>query len=161
MKISTSTTFAATPEQVYAVIADPAYQDEKAANGTLPGSSSTVTPDGEGVRIDTVRVLSSDGLPGFARSVVGDQLTVEESQVWHAAGADGGRFADVEVRVGGAPIVMTGRLALTPTGEGTEQTVDGDLKARIPFLGAKVEEAAAPAITDAIEAEYALIRARL
>ena len=36
---------------------------------------------------------------------------------------------------------------------GTRVTVEGDLKARVPFIGGKVEEAAAPSVLSGIRKE--------
>lgn len=162
MKISTSGDFAATAEQVFAVIADPAFQQAKVAElGGEAGSSAAVTTDGDGAVVETTRVLSSDGLPGFVRSVVGDTLRISETQTWGAAGADGSRTGSLRVAVDGVPVTMTGTLALVPTDGGATQHVAGDLTAKVPFLGGKIEDAAAPVIRDAIDAEFALIRTHL
>jgi uncharacterized protein (DUF736 family) len=42
---------------------------------------------------------------------------------------------------------------LAPGGQGSLETIEGDLKARIPMMGRKIEETAAPAIRSAIRVE--------
>jgi hypothetical protein len=44
-------------------------------------------------------------------------------------------------------------LSLSVGGEGCVETIEGDLKARIPLLGSKIEQAAEPAIRGAIRVE--------
>ena len=48
---------------------------------------------------------------------------------------------------------MNGTVRLGPAGSGTRIDVDGDLKAKIPLLGGKVEKAAEGPILGAIEKE--------
>lgn len=160
-KISRRTDLPASPADVFAIISDEAFQDEKAQQGTLPGSDATVTTDGETVQVRSTRLLPSDGLPSIARSAVGDTLAIEEVHDWGAPAADGSRTGTFTMQVRGAPVTMTGTLGLAASGAGSVQTIEGELVAKVPFLGGKIEDAAAPALEDAITAELDLIRARL
>ena len=56
--------------------------------------------------------------------------------------------------MGTAPIGLIGTIRLDPIAEGTQVTVDGELKARVPFIGGKVEEAAAPSALAGIRKEH-------
>ena len=47
---------------------------------------------------------------------------------------------------------------LEPSGSGTRQVLDADLKANVPFIGGKIERAAAEPIEGAIEIETALLK---
>ena len=160
-KISRRTELPAAPAVVFAVISDEAFQDEKARQGTLPGSDASVTVAGDRVQVRTTRRLPADGLPSIARSAVGDTLTIEEVHDWGPAAGDGSRTGVFTMQVRGAPVTMTGTLGLTASGSSTVQTVDGELVAKVPFLGGKIEDAAAPALEEAIAAEMDLIRTRL
>ena len=64
-----------------------------------------------------------------------------------------GRARAGTVELAGAPIDLAGTLSLAPTGRGSVETVDGDLKARVPLLGGQIEKAAAPALESAIRVE--------
>ena len=160
-KISRRTELPASPADVFAIISDEGFQDDKAQQGTLPGSDATVSSSGDTVQIRSTRLLSAAGLPSIARTVVGDTLTIGEVHDWGAAAADGSRKGTFTMQVRGAPVTMTGTLGLAASGTGTVQTIDGELVAKVPFLGGKIEDAAAPALEDAITAELDLIRARL
>ena len=89
----------------------------------------------------------------FAKSMVGETLKVTETQDWGPAGADGSRRGTVAMAVAGAPIALTGTLAIAPGGAGTVEQLDAELKARVPLIGGKIEKAAAPPIEEAIEIE--------
>ena len=64
------------------------------------------------------------------------------------------RFEHIGLRYGLGPEVLRDiTLSLAPGGQGTVETVEGDLKARVRLLGSMVENAAAPAIRSAIRVE--------
>ncbi|HET8766079.1 DUF2505 domain-containing protein [Phycicoccus sp. M110.8] len=153
MKIARTLEYAATPDEVFAVLADVAFQEAKCAATGAISYTASVTAEGDATVIRTERELPADGLPDFARSMVGNTLKVVETQTWQAAGADGARTGTVAMTVPGAPITLKGTLALESGGPGTVEHLDGDLKASIPLVGGKIEKAAAPAIEDAITIE--------
>ncbi|HEY6741923.1 MAG TPA: DUF2505 domain-containing protein [Lapillicoccus sp.] len=153
MRITTSFDYAATPEDVFAMLADPAFQAAK-VEATHPLShTESVTPKGEQTEIVTSRVISTDGFPDFAKSMIGPKLRVTETIVWSRASADGSRTGTMTIAMGDAPVRMNGTLRLAAGGSGTRIAVDGDLKAKIPLLGGKVEKAAERPILSAIEKE--------
>lgn len=153
MKISETMTYAAPPATVYAMITDPAFQERKCIEAGAKKHEVAVTPAGEGSRVVTRRDLPADGLPDFAKSIVGPTLSVTETYEWGGPAADGARTGTLTVEVAGAPVAMRSAISLAPASGGTQITVEGDLKASIPLFGAKVEKAAAPAVVDAIRAE--------
>ena len=112
-----------------------------------------MTSVGDGARVVTQRELPADDLPDFARSIVGDKLSVTETYDWGGAGGDGSRDGTLVVEVAGAPVALRAKVRLAPAGGGTSMTINGDLKASIPLLGGRVEKAAAPAVVDAIHGE--------
>ena len=158
MKITTSGDFAATPERLFAVLADQSFQDGAASE---PGASSRVETRGDRTVVTTVRVLPTDRLPDFARTFVGDTLRLTEVQDWGPPAADGSRTGTLKLTIDGAPVTLDGDVTLVPTATGSQQSVRADLRARIPLVGGKVEQAAAPAVKDAIEHEYGRLRAAL
>ncbi|SRR5580765_5286668 len=158
MKITTSGDFAAPCDQVFAILADEGFQK---ALASTPGSSASVATQGDRTIVTSLRVLSTDVLPEFAKTFVGSQLKLTETQDWGPAAADGSRRGTLTVTIDGVPVRLDGALALTPTATGSQQSVTGELKARIPLVGGKVEQSAAPALKEGIELEYAAIRQRL
>jgi Protein of unknown function (DUF2505) len=153
MKIATTMEYAATPEEVFAVLSDQAFQEAKCAATAAVSHSASVTTSGTDTVIRTERVLPADGLPDFARSMVGDTLKVHETQTWGPAGPDGSRTGRVQMSVAGAPVSLDGSLRLVAGGPGTVETLESELKAKVPLIGGTIEKAAAPAIREAIEIE--------
>jgi hypothetical protein len=153
MRITTSFDYAATPQDVFTMLADPAFQAAK-VEATHPLShTESVTPKGEQTEIVTSRVISTDGFPDFAKSMIGPKLRVTETIMWSRASADGSRTGTIDIAIGDAPVAMNGTLRMAAGGSGTRIDIDGDLKAKIPLVGGRVEKAAERPILGAIEKE--------
>ncbi len=153
MKISAIIDYTATPEEVFSMFVEEEFQNRKCkATGALRHTVS-ITTRGERTLIVSTRELPSDRFPHFVKSMVGATLHVTETQDWGRSDADGTRLGTLTVDIAGAPVHLHGTLALAPGGPGSVETIEGDLKARIPFLGGRVEVAAAPAVLAAIRVE--------
>jgi len=153
MKISAIIDYTATPHDVFVMLADEEFQNRKCkATGALHHTVSITTP-GDRTIIRTTRNLPSERFPHFVKSMVGDTLNVTETQDWGPADADGTRHGTLTVEIAGAPVHLHGTMLLEAGGPGSVEEIEADLKARIPFLGGKVEEAAAPAVQSAIRVE--------
>ena len=153
MKISATLDYAATPHEVFAMLADVAFQTRKCeATGALNHAVS-ISAQGDRTVIVSSRDLPTDDFPAFVKGLVGDTLAITETQDWGPPGTDGTRRGTLNVDIAGAPIDLDGTLSLAAAGHGSVQSVQGDLKARIPMFGGQIEKAAAPAIESAINIE--------
>ncbi len=154
MKITKAFEYAAPPEQVFAMMADPAFQAAKCEATHPLDHTESVTPKGDQTEIMTRRVIPTDDFPDFAKSMIGPKIAVTETIIWSPASADGSRTGTVTLAIGDAPVGMTGTVRLDPSDTGTRIEIDGELKAKIPLMGGKIEKAAAPSIIDAIDREH-------
>ncbi|MBM6404385.1 DUF2505 domain-containing protein [Phycicoccus sp. CSK15P-2] len=162
MRLTRRERLEARPADVYAVLTDQAFQESKCEATTDGGAHEVeVTESGAGHRVRTSRRMSAAGLPDVARSFVGETLTIVEVYDWGAPGPDGGRQALVDLHIQGAPLTLKGTLRLEPDGDGSIELLDADLKANVPFVGGKVEKAAAGPIGAAIDTELRLLRERV
>jgi len=153
MKITATIDFAAPPHEVFAMLADKQFQAQKcAATGSRRHTVSIRSQDDRTIIVST-RDMPSDHFPPFVKGMVGDTLAVTETQDWGPPTADGGRHGRLTVHITGAPVDMHGTLSLAAGGQGSVETIEGDLEARIPLIGHKIEKAAAPAIQSAIRVE--------
>ncbi len=156
--------FPADPATLFQLLANEGFILAKCeATGSL-SASATVTPGQEGdlqaatVLVNT-RVLPAD-LPGPAKSLVGDTITVTETQSWTPAASDGSRDANVSVEFSG-PMKFSGQLKLRPTATGSEITTTGKFTASVPFIAGKIEKVAAEQTTRYLNAEERVARERL
>ncbi len=160
MRVTTREQLDGTVEEVYALFTDVAFQEAKCLATTDDANHFSVDvmggPTGEKVR--TERHLPSETLPDVAKSFVGEHLTIIEVQTWSMPAADGSRESVVDMHVKGAPLTLKGTLRLEPSKGGTVQVLDAELKAHVPFIGGKIEQAAADPIRTAIWIETGLLR---
>jgi hypothetical protein len=158
MKIATTMEYAATPDEVFAVLADQAFQEAKCAATAAIRYTAAITESGGSTVITTERILPADDLPDFAKNMVGETLKVVETQTWGAPSVDGSRTGTVQMAVAGVPVALNGTLALAPGGPGSVEHLDAELKAKVPLIGGKIEKAAAKPIEEAIAIEAATVK---
>lgn len=145
-------TFDAPPAEVFAMFSDQAYVERRlSATGSLR-SEVQLRPEDGGIRIETHRALPPR-VPDAVRRFVGDTVELDEVQQWGSAGSDGSRTGTIAVSISGAPVRLTATTELHPVETGTRYTVTGTIKSSVPLLGRKIEDAAAPAVTAALDKE--------
>ena len=155
MKIEEKWVYPASGDVVYAMIVDPAFQEAKCVATKSVEHSVDIEPDGGGHTVVTHRTMSTASFPSQFKSMIGESLQITETQEWGAPDADGVREAQLTVAIAGVPIALTGTITASPgaSGQDTVMDVAGNLKARIPLIGGKIEQAAAPAIVSAVRSE--------
>lgn len=158
MRITETVEHAASPEQVFAAFCDEDYQVLKCErSGSLEHDVVIEVEHGQTVVV-TRRQLPTKDFPDFVRGFVGDRVEVVETQRWGGPGEDGAREGSLNVEIPGTPVHLTGGVHLRPGGEGTVQTVDGELKANVPLLGGRIEKAVAPVLVRAVRLEGKVVR---
>ena len=154
MRLKAELRYDSEPAEVFAMLTDPAFQERKlAATGALEQHVEVATRDDGGAVVTTRRTMPTDQVPDLVRNLVGRTLTIVQVEDWAPAAGGGGRAGTVTAEVSGAPVRLTGTLRLAASGAGTVETLDGELKAKVPIIGGRIERAAEPAITAAIEVE--------
>ncbi len=153
MKLSERHDYAAGPEAVWAMITDPAWREQVCAATGASTWDVFVDADETGGTVEVTRVMPSD-VPASVKAIVGETVTVTQTETWGPAADDGTRRADVELRVKGQPATMTGSSTLAPSEAGTQLLVSGDLKVRIPLVGGRLEKELSKAITMALTKEH-------
>lgn len=147
------------PRTAGTMLADPVYVRAKVRASGAEELHVDVTPGDEGAfTVTTRRSLPTDQIPPNVRAFVGSSLEVRQAEAWERPGPDGERRGTVAVEIVGAPVRLTGTVALTADGAASRITYDGELKAHVPLFGAAVEEAAARAVRGALQAEEAVAR---
>jgi hypothetical protein len=161
MKLQHTLSYEADPAAVFAVLSDPDYVDEKCrATGSLD-TEVDVSAEGADTVITTVRKLPADDLPSFAKSFVGDAITVDQTERWGPAAQDGSREGSLKATFRGTPMKVEATMRLSPGGAGSELRVAGDVKSGIPLMGGSIESFAADQLTKGLDREAEVANARL
>ena len=144
--------YAATPEEVFAMLSDPEFVERKClASGSIEASAD-VTAEDATTTIVSRRVLPAK-LPGFAKKFVGETLTLVETQRWTDEDGTGTRRGSFVVDFGNNPISFSGEVLLSPDGDGSRVETRGDIKCTVPFVGGKIEGVATEWITKYLDKE--------
>jgi hypothetical protein len=148
MRFSHDLTYAATSETVAAMLADPAFRDEVCAALHVLRHEVSVQGAGPGRTVVVDQTQPAQGVPPFARKFVGDEIRIVQRETWRDA-----TTADLDIEIPGKPGSMQGSITLAGDGTHTVETVSGDLKVKLPLVGAKIEQLVADILRSALRTE--------
>ncbi len=151
-------TYDASVEAVAAMLADPAFVERKvAASRPLSSAVDVTTAADGGFTVTTQRALPTDDLPSAVQNLIGRSIELRLVEAWGPAQADGGRAGTVTLDVVGKPASARGTARLGSGGPGQSVLVyDGQVEARIPLVGRKIEEQAVAQVQTVLELERAV-----
>lgn len=161
MRVTAEMQYPAAPGEVFTMLTDQTFQDRKLSQTGALSWQVQVRVEAGGAVITSRRALPTDQVPDAFRALVGNEINISQTESWGPAGPDGGRTGTLVVEVAGAPVRMDARLSLSASGVGTVERVDGELKARVPLVGGRIERSAEPAVRAAIDAEQRIGQAWL
>ena len=113
----------------------------------------SVGQDGGGMKVVVDMVQAADGIPGFAKRFVGDEIQLVQTERWSDI-----ENARVEVVIPGKPGQMSGTVSLRDSGGTTTETVEMEIRVSIPLVGGKIESLIADLLRKALKAENAVGR---
>ena len=147
-KFSLDLTYDAPMSDVDAMLMDTAFRERVCdAQGAIR-KTVTITEDDGGVTILIDQVQTAQGIPGFAKKFVGDEINLVQTESWFDA-----ENARVEVVIPGKPGQMTGTVNLSEAGGVTTERVEMEIKVNIPLVGGKIESLIADLLRSALKAE--------
>jgi uncharacterized protein YndB with AHSA1/START domain len=134
MKLRHEIRYDASVEEVYAMLSEPDFRRRSCAAMGAVSAEVSIEPVGEGMTVLVDQVQRTDGVPAFARKLVGETTRAVQHEVW----SDHGN-ATLRVTTPGKPTEISGRLTLTADGASTVETFEGDVRVRMPLVGGKFE----------------------
>jgi hypothetical protein len=148
--MSTTLRWPASPDDVVAARCDEGYLEAVCRRTGALEHSVTV----DGLRTVVTRVMPTDRFPDFARKLTGDRLSLTETTTWAPEpGPDGSRSGVIELDVAGAPVRAAFTTHVHPDGPGAVEQVRGDVTAKVPLVGGRIEKAVVPGIEAALAAQ--------
>lgn len=134
MKIRHELRYAATPDEVYDMRADPAFRERVCEAMDTPQHDITVEDSDGALRVHIDMLQHTEGVPGFAKKFIGDRTRVVQSETWPDREA-----GDIHVEVPGKPAWIRGRLTLAAEGAESVYCFEGEAKMNVPLVGGKLE----------------------
>ena len=143
-RLTKTLTYDASAEAVAAMLDDTGFREEVLERQRVVRGSVSI--EGDHVTIEQVR--SADDIPSFARSFVGDEILIVQTESWTSPTS-----ADVRLAIPGKPGEAVGTLELVESGGSTTESIDLDLTVKIPRVGGKIEQRIAGSVSAALDVE--------
>lgn len=134
--------------EVAAMLTDPAFRNEVCVSLRATAHDVRVDSGAGGTTVRIEMTQPTDQVPSFARKFVGDGATIVQTETWATP-----TEADVVVTIPGKPGEMAGTARLVEADGVTTETVDLQIKVRIPLVAGKIEELIAKLLGKALRAE--------
>jgi hypothetical protein len=135
------------------MLMDAAFREQVCDAQRALRKSVSVGQDGGGMKVVVDMVQATEGIPGYATRLVGDEIQLVQTERWSDI-----ENARIEVVIPGKPGQMSGTLALRESGGTTTETVDMEIRVGIPLVGGKIESLIADLMRKALRAENAVGR---
>ena len=140
---------------VFAMLCTKKFRDQVCEEMGALRYEVTITAVAETATIRISRVLPAE-VPDLVKKFVGDEIEIVSTEIWSAPDAAGARSAQLLIEIPGKPAQMRGSIRLDQLGSATLETVEGEIKVSVPFIGARIEGEIANAVRAAIGLEEAV-----
>ena len=134
MKVTHTATYEAPADDVYAMLTDPVFRQRAADASGVVSAEVTVEPSGEGHVVTIDQVQPTEGVPAFAKKFAGETTRAIIVETWTSS-----RSASLSIQTPGRPTEIHGSYTLAEIGGRTTQTFEGEVKAKVPLIGGKLE----------------------
>jgi hypothetical protein len=134
MKLRHEIRYDASPEDVYAMLADPAFRRASCDAMGVVSCDIRVAPSDTGMTVVIDQQQPTAGVPSFARKFAGETTHAVQTEEWSSR-----TEAALSVRTPGKPTEIRGRLTLSADGAGTVEAFEGEVTVKVPLIGGKLE----------------------
>jgi hypothetical protein len=137
---------------VHAAFTGEQYWKDRLEEVGGPGARLIGVTGTDPVQVQMVQAIAEADLPEAITKVRKGDLVIDRTETWGAT--VGGFLAVVE----GAPVRISGTVALTPDGDGCLVRIDGQVEVDVPLFGRKIEAGIAERLTAlfTVEESYTL-----
>lgn len=146
----------AAPSEVYAMLSDPVFREKVCAAQHAHDSSVDIAADGHGMSVVVDQKRPSDGIPHFARKIVGEEIHIKQTERWTDPSS-----AALDVAIPGKPGHLKGSVTIHADSGGSLETVSGEIKVHVPLVGGKLEHMIGEILESALRTEERVGRAWL
>jgi uncharacterized protein DUF2505 len=152
MKFRHELSYDAPPDEVYAMLASPAFRRQACAAMEVISADVQLEPDpdgGEGFSLVIDQLQNTKDLPAFARTFAGESTQAIQREVWLSK-----ESGSLSIESPGKPASATGTIRLEPAGAGTTEVVELEIKVRVPLIGGKLEKLMADKVSSGMDVEH-------
>jgi hypothetical protein len=138
----------APPDAVFAMLGEAVFREKVCEAQHTTEATATVDGLDDTMKVTVDQRRPAEGIPSFARKFVGESIHIRQHEEWHSA-----TDASLDVSVPGKPGHLKGTITLRPDGDGTVETVAGEIRVHIPIVGGKLEGLIAELLEHALDTE--------
>ena len=152
MKFRHELSYDAPPDQVYAMLAAPAFRRQACAAMEVISADVQLEPQpdgGEGFTLVIDQLQNTRDLPAFARTFAGESTQAIQREVW--LNEESGTLS---IESPGKPTSASGTIRLEPSGAGTTEVVELEIKVKVPLIGGKLEKLMAEKVAAGMDVEH-------
>ncbi len=140
-------TYDAPPDEVLAMVTDPAFRERVCEAMHASRHSVSVTGSGAGVSVVVDQTQPARGIPSYATRLLGDEIRIVQRETW-----TDGSHGSLTLEIPGKPGSFEGTVALAGD-TSTVESFDGEVRVRVPLVGGKLEGLVADLFRAALRAE--------
>ena len=156
MKFRTELSYDAGPDEVFAMLSDPAFREQVAEAQDVVSVDVRLTPTDDGFTLINDQVQNTQDLPAIAKKFAGDSTQAVITEEWTSRTS-----GSISITAPGKPTAATGTISLAPDGDGTVEIIELDVKVKVPLVGGKLEKLMADNIESGFRMEHTVGRAWL
>ncbi len=138
----------ATLADVFAMLSDPSFRRASADAMGVISADVTITANGEGISVHIDQVQPTEGIPGFAKRFAGETTRAVQTEE-----RDSPAGGTISIETPGKPTSIKGTLALNESGDRTTETLEAEVKVKVPLIGGKLESLMAELVSSGMDKE--------
>ncbi len=150
MQLRHEVTYDAPLAEVFAMLSDPAFRQAAAEAMGVISADVSITPQGDGISVRIDQVQATEGIPGFAKRFAGDTTRAVQVEDWSSR--TGGT---ISIETPGKPTSIKGTLTLAESGGRTTETLEAEVKVKVPLIGGKLESLMGDLVVKGMDKEHA------
>jgi hypothetical protein len=150
MKLHHEISYDAPLADVFAMLSDPAFRQASADAMGVISADVTIVAKGEGITVHIDQVQPTEGVPGFARKFAGATTRAVQDEEWSSPAG-----GTITIDTPGKPTSIKGTLSLVESGGVTTESLDVEVKVKVPLIGGKLESLMADLVTTGMDKEHA------
>jgi hypothetical protein len=148
MKLRHEISYDAPLADVYAMLSSPEFRQASAAAMGVISADVTITRKAEGMSVRIDQVQPTEGVPGFARKFAGETTRAIQTEEWESPAG-----GTITIETPGKPTSITGTLTLSESGGRTTETLEAEVKVKVPLIGGKLESLMADLVAAGMDKE--------
>jgi len=156
MRFRKELAYEADPDEVFAMLSDPAFREKVAHAQEVASVDVQLTTSGGGFSLVNDQMQNTKDLPSIAKKITGDTTRAVITEEWSSPTSGA-----ISIAAPGKPTKAEGTITLEPDTTGTTEIVELEVKVKVPLIGGKLEQLMADTIGSGYDVEHEIGRAWL